>query len=133
MTNVVADAGFLVALYRRDDQYHGWAARVARDYPPPWVVCEAIWSEADHLLQPPGRAALRLALRRGALLLHSLTADTSFLLDLQEKYEDLPMSVADACIVRLSETLRNPLVLTTDAGFKIYRCNRRRAVPCVMP
>ena len=134
MKTLVADAGFLVALWREVDQHHTWAVAVAQANPPPWVTCEAVWSEAERLLGPTGRASLRTACRRGALQILAVFADeTSALMDLLEKYDDIPMSVADACIVRLTEVLPGPLVLTTDADFKIYRRHSRKAVPCLLP
>ena len=50
-----------------------------------------------------------------------------------QKYSDVPMSLADACLVRMTETLADPLVLTTDADFRIYRRHSRHIVPSVMP
>ena len=44
-----------------------------------------------------------------------------------------PMSVADACLVRMTETLPDPVIVTTDADFKIYRRHSRQVVPCLMP
>jgi len=41
--------------------------------------------------------------------------------------------VADACVVRLTEILPDPLVLTTDTDFKFYRRHSRRVVPCLLP
>jgi len=55
------------------------------------------------------------------------------LLQLMEKYADVPMSLADACLVRMTETLAEPVVLTTDTDFRIYRRHSRHAVPCVLP
>ena len=54
-------------------------------------------------------------------------------LGLRAKYADVPMSLADACLVRMSETLPDPVVVTTDADFKIYRRHSRQVVPCLMP
>jgi hypothetical protein len=54
-------------------------------------------------------------------------------LDLRAKYASVPMSLADACLVRMSEILPASLVLTTDADFKIYRRHSRQIVPCLMP
>src|SRR5438445_669535 len=45
----------------------------------------------------------------------------------------LPMSLADACLVRMTETLSDPIILTTDADFRIYRRHSRHVVPCVTP
>jgi predicted nucleic acid-binding protein len=50
-----------------------------------------------------------------------------------DKYDDVPMSIADACLVRLTEILPAPLLLTTDSDFKIYRRLGRKAIPTRMP
>ena len=54
-------------------------------------------------------------------------------LDLLDKHADIPMSIADACLVRLTEILPDPLLLTTDSDFKIYRRLGRRSIPTRMP
>jgi uncharacterized protein len=54
-------------------------------------------------------------------------------LDLLDKYAGIPMSIADACLVRLTEVLPDPLLLTTDSDFKIYRRLGRRVIPTRMP
>ena len=43
------------------------------------------------------------------------------------------MSFADACLVRMTETLTDPVILTTDSDFGIYRRHSRHVVPCVRP
>ncbi|MFM2199019.1 MAG: hypothetical protein RLZZ505_2451 [Verrucomicrobiota bacterium] len=130
----IVDASFLVALWRKNDQNHAWAVHQARLHPPPWITCESVLSEADHLLAPDGCATLRLACRRGALRIVSLDGDAFLpVLDLLDKYADVPMSIADACLVRLTEILPNPLLLTTDSDFKIYRRLGKRAITTRMP
>lgn len=54
-------------------------------------------------------------------------------LGLMDKYADVPMSLADACLVRMTETLPVAVVITTDSDFKIYRRHSRQIVPCLMP
>jgi hypothetical protein len=54
-------------------------------------------------------------------------------LNLMQKYVSVPMRLADACLVRMSETLADPVILTTDADFRIYRRHSRQVVPCVTP
>jgi hypothetical protein len=46
-------------------------------------------------------------------------------LKLVEKYSDVPMSLADACLVRMTETLADPVILTTDQDFRAYRRHSR--------
>jgi hypothetical protein len=38
-----------------------------------------------------------------------------------------------ACLVRMSEILSNPIILTTDTDFHAYRRHGRQVVPCVTP
>jgi uncharacterized protein len=133
-TNALVDAGFLVALLSRRDANHRWAAAQAPLLPPPWVTCEAVVSESAHLLGGRGTRSLAALLRRGALVCSFRFADNmDAVLKLLEKYSDVPMSFADACLVRMTETLNNPVLLTTDTDFRIYRRHSRQIVPCVLP
>ena len=49
------------------------------------------------------------------------------------RYADVPMSLADACLVRMSEQYTNSLVLTCDSDFRRYRRHRRQRIPTIMP
>lgn len=134
MKSHLVDAGFLVALWRRDDQHHFWAVEVARAHPPPWATCEAVLSEAEHLLARAGRKSLRAACRRGALRIVSvLPDDVGAVIDLLDKYDNVPMSLADACLVRMTEVLSGALVLTTDTDFAFYRRHSRKVITCLLP
>lgn len=132
--SVLVDAGYLVALLSRRDQYHGWAAACAREYPPPWRTCDAALSEAHHLLGRAGAPALAELLHRRAVLpAFDLADELEPVLALLRKYADVPVSLADACLVRLTETAPDPVLLTTDGDFRVYRRHSRHAVPCVLP
>jgi uncharacterized protein len=132
--NVLVDAGFLVALLNSRDTHHEWAATQAPAYAPPWSTCEAALSEAFHLLGQRGTPSLNALLRRRALLVSfSFAENVEPIVKLLEKYSDVPMSLADACLVRMTETLADPIVLTTDQDFRIYRRHSRQIVPCVTP
>src|SRR5205085_11513038 len=113
--NALVDTGFLVALLSRRDANHAWAAALAAQLPPPWSTCEAVLSEALHLLGGQGAPGLGAMLRRGALLCgYRFADDIDAVLRLLAKYADVPMSFADACLVRMTETLNDPVLLTTD-------------------
>ena len=131
---VLVDAGFIVALLSRRDAHHAWAAAQAPQFAPPWGTCEAALSEAFHLVGAPGAPALSALLRRRSVLVaFGLADDLEPVLKLMQKYSDVPMSLADACLVRMTETLADPVVLTTDADFRIYRRHSRHVVPCLTP
>jgi len=132
--SVLVDAGFLVALLSRRDANQAWAVALSRRFPPPWKTCEAALSEAFHLLGPRGLAALASLLRRRAVVsTFQLGEAPEEVLTLMQKYADVPMSLADACLVRMTEVLTDPVVLTTDTDFRIYRRHSRRTIPCVLP
>ena len=132
--SVVADAGFLVALLSSRDVNHRWAVAAAPRFPPPWLTCEAALSEAFHLLTHEGQAALSTLLARHSVVpSFSLAEHLDRVLALMDKYADVPMGLADACVVRMSEVLANPKVLSTDSDFRIYRRHGRQTVPTVMP
>lgn len=103
-------------------------------FPPPWKTCEAALSEAFYLLGDKGVPALAVLIQRGAVLsAFDLGHDYEAVLTLMDKYASVPMNLADACLVRMSETLPRPVLLTTDTDFRIYRRHSRQAVPCVLP
>jgi predicted nucleic acid-binding protein len=130
----IADSSALVALLSRDDQHHGWMADQAGAIPWPWLTCEAALTEAFYLIGTPGAPKLKELLRRGALMTSfALAEHLERVLRLMDKYADVPMSLADACLVRMSEMLQDPMVLTTDADFRVYRRFSRQVIPCLMP
>jgi predicted nucleic acid-binding protein len=130
----LVDAAVLVALLSRRDAHHQWASAQATAQAPPWSTCEAALSEAFHLLGTRGLDSLAAMLRRKALLVAlDLREHLKPVLALMEKYADLPVSLADACLVRMSETLSDPLLLTTDSDFHIYRRHGRQVIPAIMP
>ncbi len=132
--NVLIDAGFLVALLSGRDAHHQWAMAQASELPPPWSTCEAVLSEAFHLLGDRGLPSLGALLRRRAVLVpFALSENLEAVVKLIEKYSNIPMGLADACLVRMTETLADPIILTTDQDFRVYRRHSRQVVPCETP
>jgi predicted nucleic acid-binding protein len=133
---VALDTGPLVALLDRRDRYHRWATEQWADVVLPILTCESVLSEACFLLQhlPRGPAAVLGLVTRGAVkVAYDVGTDVEALSRLMTRYEDVPMSLADACLVRIIE--RNPAttVLTVDRDFRIYRAQGRRVIPAIMP
>lgn len=132
--SVLVDAGFIVALLNGRDTHHAWAVTQAAHHPPPWSSCEAALSEAFHLVGARGVASLAALLDRGSLrLAFELGSHLVPVLRLMHKYADVPMSLADASLVRMTEVLAEPTLLTTDGDFRVYRRHSRHVVPCVTP
>ena len=128
----IVDTGPLVALLNASDQSHGEAIELFRRAERPWLTCEAVLSEAQFLLGRARRGAEALGglLERRALIVgYSARGDEAALVRLLAKYRDVPMSFADACLVRMSEQLPHDRLVTFDNDFAVYRRSDRRMVP----
>jgi predicted nucleic acid-binding protein len=128
----LVDAGPLVALLNRRDSFHGWVTEALKALPPPLVTCEPVLTEAAHLTGKP--AALLAMLADGSLKLGiALAEQGEAVRRLIDRYGER-MSLADACIVRMSELVRQSRVFTLDRGdFTIYRRNGREVIPLLAP
>jgi len=133
-TSVILDASVLVAYFDPNEQHHEWATIQAKESPRPWITCDAALSETFYLLHPRYKPeVIEFARRGGVRTAFSLADEIQPVLALMEKYADVPMSLADACLVRMTEILSDPVVLTTDSDFRIYRRHGRHVVPCITP
>jgi hypothetical protein len=50
-----------------------------------------------------------------------------------ERYQSVPMSLADACLIRMTEIYPNSILLTLDSDFQIYRKNKNEIIPLIIP
>ena len=100
----------------------------------PWYTCEAVLSEAYHLLGERGAPGLGAMLSRRAVIARfNLDDNIEPVVAFLQKYASVPMNFADACLVRMSETMADPLILTTDSDFHVYRRYSRQVVPVLCP
>jgi predicted nucleic acid-binding protein len=133
---IIIDTGPLVAMTNERDQYHAWARRESVKLKAPFKTCDAVLSEAWFLLRtlPKAREKLLLLLQKG--LIHSQfdsLPDIHKLIEMLRRYANVPMSFADACLVRMSELERDCVIFTTDSDFTIYRRNRNETIPLIFP
>lgn len=136
MTSVIVDTGPLVALLNRREQHHAWARKVMDTIEPPIFTCDAVLSEACFLLKDTAGgpdAVLELVARGIVRANFHVTAEVDSLRSLMKKFANVPMSLADACLVRMTELDQKSVVLTLDSDFSIYRRNRRQVVPTISP
>jgi predicted nucleic acid-binding protein len=133
---VIADTGTLVALIDPDTREHGWACEQAKFLPKPFLTSEPVLTEAAFLLTRDGFDADELFAFADAGLIAvgiEFARERHALRPLMREYHDVPMSLADATLVRLSERHRECRVFTLDAHFRIYRRHGNKIIPLVMP
>lgn len=136
MKKTLVDSGPLVAFYSTRDRHHRWAFTQLNALRPSLLTCEAVLTEACFLLhRNGGRPAVILrAVREGIMqVAFDVETEAAPLEALMERYANMPMSLADACLVRLSELHRDSRVFTLDSHFTRYRRHGRQLIPLLAP
>ena len=113
-----------------------WVVEQWKRLRPPLLTCEPVLTEAAFLLKREGHDAdsLFALLERGVIRIALAVQDEQAdLRALMRRYRNRPMSLADACLVRLSEIHTAGEVFTLDSDFRIYRRHGNRVIPVLMP
>jgi predicted nucleic acid-binding protein len=132
----IVDTGPIVALLSESDRWHAWAKEQFAALRAPLRTCESVLAEASYLLGGGGRTIDGLfgLLERSVLVVEfRLAAEHRTLRTLMRRYADVPMSLADACLVRMSELADDASVLTLDGDFRVYRRLGRQTIPLIAP
>lgn len=139
MAGILIDAGPLIAVLFRGDDYHIAVAPLFRELNCPFITTLPVITEAMYFLHAyagnTGQAALWKMIHRGDLVLHHPDAhDLERMDELMRKYADLPMDFADASLVAMAEKLGLDRVFTLDrADFSVYRLHGKRSFSIVGP
>jgi predicted nucleic acid-binding protein len=135
-TKILLDSGPLVGFLVETDQHHRWADEIwSRLYEPLWT-CEAVLSESIFLLQSGGVSIgpLLELFERGLVRIDfSVSSHQPDVWESLRKYAGRPMSLADACLVRMAELNDNCQIFTTDRDFLVYRRKGRGVIPLLAP
>jgi uncharacterized protein len=133
---VIIDSSPLVAYFDADEMHHEWCVRQFESLKPPLLSCEAALTEAAYLISSRNGQAGRILefVRDGIIKIpFRLEVEADPIAALMRRYADLPMDLADACLVRMTETRRSVRVFTLDSHFKIYRRHGRQVIPLIFP
>jgi predicted nucleic acid-binding protein len=126
---LLVDTGPIVALMDRSAPQHKFVLEWLTSTSEPCVTCEAVIAESCHVLRGLQGAASDLLkdIARKQFEIPYRLADRSVEVSrLMKKYSDVPMDLADACMVDLANLLRTGRILTLDSDFRIYRWGRAK-------
>jgi predicted nucleic acid-binding protein len=133
---IIIDTGFLVALLNRTEQSHTWVKTQLSNISSPLLTCEPVITETCFLLQKiyQGEDTILNLIDRGKIQIpFRLDEESSTIRDLMQRYQSVPMSLADACLVRMAEIYPNSILLTLDSDFRIYRKNKNQMISLIIP
>lgn len=136
MTALLLDTGPLFAYLSGADTQHDWAVTQFAAIREQVFTCEAVLTEAAYLISSRGGSVDTLwsFLRRGMVRISfCLEPEFESVAALMRRYAGVPMDLADACLVRMSELNRDCRVLTTDKDFRFYRRFGRQVIPLLCP
>ena len=134
MPAAIVDTGPLVAFLDRNERHHAWAAARIDELDAPLLVCEPVLAEAMYLVNGRAQDALFGFLEKGALQIGlQIEEHLKALRALHRKYRDTPMSLADACVVRMAELYDRHLIFTLDSDFSVYRKHGRVPLSLIHP
>jgi len=131
---LIIDTGPLVAYLKKDERYHQWSVKNLSEINYPIFTCEAVISEACFLLRniEGGKKSVLELLNRGLISIKfDLNSESAAIMKLLARYKNVPMSFADACLVRMTELFNNSTVMTLDNDFGIYRCHGRQSIKLI--
>ncbi|HEX4784102.1 MAG TPA: PIN domain-containing protein [Candidatus Sulfotelmatobacter sp.] len=128
----IADTGFIVAFARANDQHHRWAVDIARRITEPLLTCEAVLAESAFHLESSSYV-FSLVLDEMLQISFDCGRNVEQLAELAERYRDRKPDLADLCLIRMSELHPRHSVITVDSDFRVYRRNKRDAIPVICP
>jgi predicted nucleic acid-binding protein len=128
----IADTGFIVAFKNRADQHHTWAVELARSLDEPLLTCESVLSEAAFHVGS-SEAVLMLVAAGMLEVAFDFRENNESLQILAARYSDRHPDLADLCLIRMSELHPRHVVVTVDEDFRVYRRNKREAIPLLCP
>ena len=132
----LVDTGPLVAMLDRNDAHHKWMVASLASVTGALTTCEPVLTEVCFLLKRNYGAADAVFELLGQDLLRiefDLASEYKRVQQLMGRYADLPVSLADACLVRMAELIPDSRVMTLDRDFTIYRRHGRQTIPLLSP
>ena len=135
MKQAIVDTGVIVALLNKNDNHHQWAISQWKQVQAPAITCEAVISESCFLLKATYLQEILMSMiEAGAIKTQfQLEDNVAKIKELMLRYGSVPMSFADACLVRMAEENPDCAILTIDSDFMIYRKNRNESIPIIIP
>jgi len=118
------------------DEHHTWARDQFSLLETPLLICEPVLTEACYLIEKRGSEPRRLVQKVAdgtVKIALEVASEVKAICALMDRYRAVPMSLADACLVRMAELYDDSMLLTIDRDFLIYRKQGRQVIPTFMP
>lgn len=136
LSSIIIDTSVIIAYLNKKEKYHNWAVENFKEFLPPLITCEPVITECSFLLKKIDKGNYQLfELIKEKILQVKFNLQEEFKsIDfLLQQYSDIPISLADACLIRMSEIYQDSRIITLDSDFKIYKKNRNKIIDLIIP
>ncbi len=124
MKSTLIDAGPLIALFNKNDKYHKQIKEYMKNYTGTLITTWPVLTEVSHMLDFNIQTQIDFLtwVQLGAVNIENIdNSDILRIIELSKKYSNVPMDLADASLVVLSENLNIKEIITIDSDYYIYR------------
>jgi len=131
MLNTLIDAGPIIALFNKNDKYHKKIKNFLKKYNGKLTSSWPVITEISHMLDFNVQTQIDFLtwIQLGGLNIEAIESeDIGRIIELSLKYSDLPMDLADASLVVLSEKMSIKKIITIDSDYYVYRTIRREMI-----
>ena len=131
MRNTLIDAGPIIALFNKNDKYHKIIMKFLKKYNGKLTSSWPVVTEVSHMLDFNVQTQIDFLtwIQLGGLIIEAIeTVDIVRIIELSMKYSDLPMDLADASLVVLSEKLSIKEIITIDSDYYVYRAIKKEMI-----
>jgi len=131
MRNTLIDAGPIIALFNKNDKYHEKIKNFLRNYDGKLTSTWPVVTEVSYMLDFNVQTQIDFLtwIQLGGVSIEDIEKDDiGRIIELSKKYSDLPMDLADASLVVLSEKLKIRQIITIDSDYYIYRTIKKEMI-----
>ncbi len=135
MRNVLLDTSCIVALLDKSERFHKSCLEVVTSVNANLITCESVITESCYLLRNYSKAieAIFKNIEAGIFQIpFNLSHYSEETIVLLKKYQNVPMDLADACLVQLANKYKTAEILTLDSDFDIYRWGNNKKFNCLL-
>jgi len=128
LNTILIDAGPLIALFDKDDNYHKKIVQFIKDKKYKFITTTAVITEVTHMLSFNVEVQIcffEWIMKEGVLLQEIEQKDIFRIVELTKKYRDRPMDFADATLVIAAERTGIKRIISIDSDFDIYRLPKK--------
>jgi len=121
---ILIDAGPFIALFDVDDHHHSKIMDFINKHRYCYISTLAVLTEVSHLLRFSVKAQhdfYEWAMHKGVIISDINQHDLPRIIELTNKYADLPMDFADATLVVTAEKTGIREIISIDKDFDVYR------------